>query len=508
MTTNRITLRRRPGDAQNAGDQGVALCEALEGRQMLALHTAADYFPLDAASTWNYSGTLNGGAITASAAASAGPTLSGFATTRLTTVFQPDGAGAATTDSRYYAHTVSGLRLLSEDVVEPSLGTSIAHGAGARWLPPTFDDGQVIRIVKTFSEASSNGRSFTGRFVGDMTINGIEIIDTTGGSFQAVKISLVGAFNADGSTGWTGSGTIAETRWLVKGLGTVRVDFAQTISYSDRAASSLRYNMALTASSRLGDLSGAQVTGKSVVIGFGDTTPGVLDGTNFAGIDINGGTKTRIFKITNTSGAPITLIPGSQGFVTISGASAGEFTVIRQPAQTVLPGQTTVFWVRFDPAGTGFRPATVSFATTTSAAHPFAFDVRGTGIYIGAINVFGGAQVAITNGSTTARAQDNTSFGSVVSSGTTSIARTFTVYNSGVGYLAFSGTPRILIDGGESADFLVTLTPADAVAPGATTTFTVTFDPRGLGLRGAVVSIATNDRFNPVFTFALSGTGV
>lgn len=482
-------------------------CEPLEPRALLAAHAIADYFPLDASTTWNYSGTLNGSPMTAIASLSAGPSLSGIPSTRITTVFQPNAGGSPTTDTRYFAHTVTGLRLLGEDIVEPSMTSGSAFGVGARWVTPSFEDGAVIHIVKTFS-GSANGRAFTGRFVGDMTINGVEVIDTSAGSFEAIKISLVGAFTENGSTGWTADGTIAETRWMARGVGSVRVDYAEATNYSDLSPTSLRYNMGLTAASRLGDMTGTLVTGKTVVVAFGDTSPGAADGTNFAGVDINGATKTRLFKITNTSGSSITLRPGSQGFITISGANAGEFTVIRQPSQTILPGQTALFSVRLDPAAEGFRFATVSFATDNNSSHPFTFDIRGTGIFIGAIHVTGGAGTSILNGSTAAQTADGTRFGPVSASGSASVVRTFIISNSGVGPLVLSGMPRVSINGLGAQNFVVTAFPAGSVAPGGTTSFSISFDPGALGATGATISILSNDRFNYVFTFAIAGTGI
>ena len=90
------------------------ICEPLEARALLAAHVMADYFPLDTSTIWNYSGTVNGAPASAVAALSAGTTISGVPTTRLTTVFTPDAGGVATTDVRSYASTATGLRLVRD----------------------------------------------------------------------------------------------------------------------------------------------------------------------------------------------------------------------------------------------------------------------------------------------------------------------------------------------------------------------------------------------------------
>jgi hypothetical protein len=485
------------------------MCEPLEPRALLAALAIADYFPLKNGATWNYAGTLDGHPMTAIASVAAGPVKSGAPAMQLATVFQPSAGGTPTTDTRFYANTQTGLRLRHDDISQPSLTSIFDYaGAGARLVKPTFNIGDVIHFASKFSGSTAVDRLFTGRFVGDVVINGIEVIDTSAGSFEAVKISLAGSFTEDGSTGWTGAGTVTETRWLVRGVGTARVDYAQSIVYSDQPTSTFRFNMGLTQADSLGELVGAQVTGKGVVIALGDSSPGAADGTNFAGVDVNGGTKTRIFKIRNTSGDTITLAPGTQGFISISGANAGDFTVIRQPSRIIQPGQTTLFSVRFDPAAAGFSFSTVSFATDDSVDRSFAFDVRGTGIYIGAINVFGGAGHAIVDGAMTTRVADGTRFGSVAAAGDVSVTKTFVISNSGVGTLTLTGTPRVSIAGADSSQFFVATDPAGSVSPGGTTSFTVTFDPSAVGAQTALVSIASNDRFNSLFTFLISGTGV
>lgn len=485
------------------------LLEALEPRQLLATHAIADFFPLSAPSTWSYAGTLNGEPATATTNLAAGPTLSGIPTSRLRTVVTPDGGGTSTIDARFYAHTATGLRLLQQNTIEPDLTTTTLFGAGVRFFTPQVNDGATIRFVKSLSGSSNDGRSWTGRFTGDVTVVGIESIDTSAGSFQALKVTLNGNITQNGSTGWTAAGTVAETRWLVRGVGTARVDYVMFLDASDEAPRTLRYNMGLTSSSRLGTVTDVLVKGKGVVIPFGDTSPGAGDGTNFAGVDVNGGTKTRIFKIQNTSNHPITLAPGTHGLITLSGQNADNFVVVRQPAQTLQPGQVTLFSVRFDPSTTGFRFASVSFASQSDPTHPFHFDIRGTGIFIGRIHVSAAASgLEIDSGTTTTSTGEGTRFGRVEAIGNNTVQRTYIISNSGVGNLALNGAPRVAISGNGAEDFTVITNPSGSIAPGQTSSFTIRFNPSALGGRNAVVSIFSNDRFTPTFTFAIAGTGI
>ena len=481
--------------------------EPLESRRLMA-NTVADFMPLSVGDQWQYQGTLNGLAVNAAVQSANGGVLSGIATTRLSTTLTPTGGGSATTDTRYYANTSTGLRLLRQDIGEPPLTTSTLFGTGVRFLTPTVEDGATVHFVKSFTGSSSDGRSWSGVFTGDMTVVGLENISTSVGSFESLRVSYTGSFTQTGSTGWTATGNIAETRWLVRGVGAAHVDFASSIAYSDRAPHALRYNLGLTSSSRLQGVTTEIVRGKGVDISFGDTSPSSTDGTNYTGIDVNGGLKTRVFTITNTSSQPITLAPGSNGLFSISGVNASDFVAIRQPAQTILPGQTTPFSARFDPAALGFRYATISFTTTAPGATPFQFDIRGTGVLIGSISVLGPQSQTIVNGATAPSSGTGTSFGQTAVAGSSVVQRSFTVVNSGPGPLNLFSPSRILISGANAQDFTVFLLPSASIQPGQSAVFTISFDPGALGARNAVVTILTNDRLHTPFSFAVGGTGV
>ncbi len=84
------------------------------------------------------------------------------------------------------------------------------------------------------------------------------------------------------------------------------------------------------------------------------------------------------------------------------------------------------------------------------------------------------------------------------------VALVFTVKNSGDEVLNGLG---ISFDGANPGDFSVTKTPAASVAPGGSTTFTVTFTPGTVGARSATLHLASNDLVNNPFNIALTGTG-
>jgi hypothetical protein len=114
-----------------------------------------------------------------------------------------------------------------------------------------------------------------------------------------------------------------------------------------------------------------------------------------------------------------------------------------------------------------------------------------------------GSNILIQPGDATPRLSDHTDFRLANPAGG-SVTREFTIQNSGEGTLSV-GLPSI--SGPNSADFAIVTNPAPFVAPGASTTFRVKFDPSADGLRTATILFATNDPDIPVYAFAVQGTG-
>ena len=116
-----------------------------------------------------------------------------------------------------------------------------------------------------------------------------------------------------------------------------------------------------------------------------------------------------------------------------------------------------------------------------------------------------GNDARIADGDTTPGNADHTDFGIVDVAGV-SVTRTFTVQNTGTEPLNLTGAPKVTLTG--SGDFTVMLQPGSPVAPGGgTTTFQVKFDPSGLGLKMATVSIANDDSDEDPYNFDIQGGG-
>lgn len=116
------------------------------------------------------------------------------------------------------------------------------------------------------------------------------------------------------------------------------------------------------------------VSGSSVNIADGSSTPSAANNTDFGGHGVNDGPITRTFVIQNTgtTGLPV-------GAVTVGGTHAAEFAVTSQPASVVAAGGSTTFEVSFDPAAVGLRSATLAFANDDFDEGAFDFSIQGTG---------------------------------------------------------------------------------------------------------------------------------
>ncbi|HLF52341.1 choice-of-anchor D domain-containing protein, partial [Flavobacterium sp.] len=123
------------------------------------------------------------------------------------------------------------------------------------------------------------------------------------------------------------------------------------------------------------------------------------------------------------------------------------------------------------------------------------------------INLQGNA-TTITDEDISPIIDDNTDLGSAgLSSGT--IAKTFTIQNTGTALLDLTDAiPYVVISGIHASDFALTVTPSNAIPATESTTFEVTFNPSGAGVRTAVISIANNDSDESLYNFSIQGTGI
>ena len=121
------------------------------------------------------------------------------------------------------------------------------------------------------------------------------------------------------------------------------------------------------------------MTGKSVPISNGSTTPSTANGTDFGSTASPFGAVSRDFAIFNYGTARLNLTGYPR--VAVSGTNAGDFSVVGvPPSSPVAPGGAwTIFTVQFRPSALGTRSATISITNDDSDNTPFTFAVQGTG---------------------------------------------------------------------------------------------------------------------------------
>ena len=123
---------------------------------------------------------------------------------------------------------------------------------------------------------------------------------------------------------------------------------------------------------------GISATGNTVTIVNGDSSPSVVDNTDFGAVAATTGTGSRTFTIQNNGAASLTLSGNPK--VSLSGVNAADFSVTSQPSSPVAAGSSTTFSILFSPSALGVRTATVSIASNDSSNNPYTFAIQGTGI--------------------------------------------------------------------------------------------------------------------------------
>ena len=147
--------------------------------------------------------------------------------------------------------------------------------------------------------------------------------------------------------------------------------------------------------------------------------------------------------------------------------------------------------------------ATIRIASNDEDEAPYDLTLTGTGfvnvpvVNVPEISVKQPSSVELTDGVT------KLSFGTVVI-GDTGTAKTFTIKNNGKANLTGLAVTK---NGANSANFIVTAPLSTTVAPGKTTTFTVSFKPSAKGTRTAAIHIKSNDADESPFDIQLTGAG-
>lgn len=239
-------------------------------------------------------------------------------------------------------------------------------------------------------------------------------------------------------------------------------------------------------------LSGNGVATPNITVGAGSAFPGSPASADFGNVRIGGSGDARTFTIANSGTADLSGLE-----LSLDGPQPDDFILSPVATSLLAPGTGTAFTVTFNPKGSGQRSATLNISSNDPDTNPYQIVLTGSGTAFPRIALFR------ANGNPVAIGADTVSFGSV-DLGSASPAETLTIRNTGTAALT---NLAAIAAGNFGADFLVSALDTTTLAPGASTSFRVSFRPLAAGTRSAVLQLASNDTDSGTLTVPLTGSG-
>ena len=360
-------------------------------------------------------------------------------------------------------------------------------------------DGQIL-LGGTFTNVGGSWRNYFARLLNDPATQTLsapsasQVTWTRGGSAPEVSIVTFELSTNGGSSytplGGTATRVGSTANWELTGLslpasGQLRAR-GRTVSGYNNGSSGMVEQVQVFS----GFPPEMAISGNSVEITDGDSTPSMADHTDFGNVNVVAGSLVRTFTIANTGDGTINLTDTPK--VVISGTNAADFSVNVQPTTPVAAAGSTTFQVTFVPSALGLRSATLSIANDDGDENPYDFSIQGTGDTFGGNLAFASDGYTVTEGGTASLtiSRSGSTSGSVqitVATSTLSVvpSRPATVirdYKDKAATLTFA-------DGEESKTFDVQ-TATDALVEGNETFLVTLSAPRG----GAVLGSAATAR--------------
>lgn len=244
------------------------------------------------------------------------------------------------------------------------------------------------------------------------------------------------------------------------------------------------------------------IQGNSISIVDGDSSPLNTDATDF-GNNYTGVPFSQTYTILNTGNAPLTL--GTPSLTNIT-----DFSITTFPSTTVAAGGYTTMVVQFSTTTAGLKTAVLSITNNdpSGSESTYNFTIQGTGVVLGAapeIDILGGPtgnQITIPDNTTVTSLSNYTNLGDAFTS--TSLVRTYTIKNNGTSSLTIGTVTK---SGTNPTEFVLSAI-SPTITGGASTTFTITFNPTAVGVRNAIISIVTNDASENPYNFSIQGNGI
>jgi hypothetical protein len=252
-------------------------------------------------------------------------------------VFNGNGVAAPSTSG-----TASGI------AVQQPIGTNLVNGAVTNNFGPV-------------PVGTSTNLTYTITNTGSSNLTGLGVtIDGANSTMFSVTTNPAASASPGGSTTFT-------VRFAPVGAGVQTATLH--ISNNDINNNNNPFNIAITGTGTgavvVSGIVVQQPAGTNLVNGVGSI--------NFGSVAVGASTN-QIFTITNIGGANLTGLG-----VTIDGANSAMFSVIANPIAPVVPGGSTTFTVRFAPASTGVKTATLHIMDNDLNNNPFNIAITGTG---------------------------------------------------------------------------------------------------------------------------------
>ena len=268
-------------------------------------------------------------------------------------------------------------------------------------------DGQIL-LGGDFTSVDGTTRKYIARLLNDPAAQTLsapsasQVTWTRGGSAPEISIATFELSTNGGSSytplGGTATRVGSTANWERTGLtlpasGHIRARGRTAGGYNNGSSGMVEQVLAFS-----GLLPEMAVSGNSVEITDGDSTPSVADHTDFGNVNVVGGSLVRTFTIANPGSANLNLTRTPK--VAISGTNAADFSVNVQPTTPVAAAGSTTFQVTFVPGAIGLRSATLSIANDDSDENPYDFSIQGTGDTFGGNLAFASDGYTVTEGGT------------------------------------------------------------------------------------------------------------
>lgn len=214
------------------------------------------------------------------------------------------------------------------------------------------------------------------------------------------------------------------------------------------------------------------------------------------------GTVSLLYIIDNSAGSADLTV---SGVASANPANVSSFSLNSSMPITIPAGDSAEVKISFDISGPGGFSLELDIANNDGDEAPYDLLISGTGADVPEMDVYGNDQI-IYDGDSSPESADHTDFGEVDRNGAWK-SQIFVIKNNGTGDLNLSGSPIVTIGGTHAGDFSLDMDATTPVTAGDEVSFTVRFDPSDVGVREAIINIASDDGDENPYTFAIQGTG-